>query len=330
MRPFASTVATQHLFVAALVAAVSLLHPALAQSADDDVRLGPAFAPTKKDDGTSTDGLRVVGRDPAPRATLTEFPAGTRVIAIASAIGGELNHVVAINSTGSNRVDPYRRTTQRMPDASLDAIVMRGLDRVIARRMPGTERVFMRLNPLLLDDVPVAERETVALDRLLAELSTWPQRQQWEQIVVVTPHYRFSEIRGMASKLHGIGVFVQGLNSEVAVNQEESEPDQQVLEPDGTPGKQARKNFVGLYYYASLTIVDAKTLRVLERQPWTINEKYYDSRSAALSVGKQFSIEQLAEKLVQFSERASDSALSRTLGGSVEAGPLQPARPQSR
>lgn len=85
---------------------------------------------------------------------------------------------------------------------------MRGLDRVLDRRFPNTDRVFMRLNPAQLDGVPPHEREHVALERLITELRRMPQRAEWDRIVVVTPHYRGFERAGLGSKLHGVGIFV--------------------------------------------------------------------------------------------------------------------------
>ena len=239
------------------------------------------------------------------------------VYAIASAIGGQLSYVVAKQSVGSH-LEPYERTTLPIPDYTLDAIVMRGIDRVVARRFPDTDRVFMRLNPSQLDGVPQQERERVAFERLTAELQQMPARQQWDRIVVVTPHYRGFERAGLGSKLHGVGMFVQDLNNL-------SEYD--VVEPDGKPGELRRNRYIALYYYAKLFILDAKTLQVLESSPWLIDEKIHDSNSTAINIARSLSIEQLSSRLEAFVEKASTQALGATLGGTVEPGEIKPVAP---
>ena len=254
--------------------------------------------------------------EPAPPANAAEKKA---VYAIASAIGGQLSYIVAKQEVGS-RLDPYERTTLPFPDYTLDAIVMRGLDRVVARRFPDTERVFMRLNPSQLDGVPPPDRERVAFERLTAELQQMPARAQWDRIVVVTPHYRGFERAGLASKLHGVGVFVQGLNDDSVTSNGYHE----VVEPDGTPGRLRKNNYIALYYYATLYLLDAKTMQLLESSPWLIDEKINNSKSDAVNIAKSVSIEQLAERIEVFAEKASGEALNRTLGGTVVPGEIKP------
>lgn len=245
-----------------------------------------------------------------PAVTVPEFTSGRPVIALASAIGGQLSHVIARETTGTN-LDPYTRTTLLMPDNSLDVLVLRGLDRVVARNTPESERIFMRLNPVLLDDVAPPEREAVALKRLVAEISRWPQRQQWDRIIVVTPHYRGFERGGLGSRLHGVGVYVQNLDNSSEFN---------VIEPDGRAGKERRNRYVALYYYASMFVIDAKSLRVLDHQPWLIDQKIYDSETEALDVANMLPTKVLAQRMEAFAETASRTALTRTLSGRVEPG----------
>jgi hypothetical protein len=249
-----------------------------------------------------------------PSAPATEPGAPKAVYALASAIGGELGYVIAKEEVGS-RMDPYERHALPFPDYTLDAIVLRGLDRVIARRFPDTDRVFMRLRPAQLSDVAPPDRERVAFERLTAELQKMPQRQQWERIVVVTPHYRGFERSGLGSKLHGVGMYVQDLTSYALYD---------VIEPDGTPGQQRRSRYIALYYYAKLFILDAKTLQVLESAPWLIDEKIHDSQSDAVNIARSLSVEQLSRRLKVFVERASTQALGSTLRGTVEGGEITP------
>jgi len=261
---------------------------------------------------------------PAEKPAQQTAPAEKKpVYAVASAIGGQLNYIVAKQQVGSN-LDPYARTTLPVPDYTIDAIVMRGLDRVLGRRFPDTERVFMRLNPTQLDGVAPPDRERVALERLTAELKLMPQREQWERIVVITPHYRGFERAGLGTKMHGVGMFVQDLNDVVSADGGSWEGKYEVVEADGTPGAQRRNRYIALYYYAKLYILDAKTLQVLESSPWFIDEKIHNSNSDAINIARSLSIEQLTSRLEVFVEKASTQALSRTLGGTVEPGEIKP------
>lgn len=259
---------------------------------------------------TSTEPVPVLN-SPTP---VPKFDGSRPVYALASAIGGQINTIAAKESVGSH-MDPYVRRTLPVKDASVDAIVLRALDRVIARRFPNTDRLFMRLNPAQLDDVPPRERDKAAFDRLTAEIQRWPERQQWERIVLVTPHYRAFEAGGLGSKIHGVGLYVQNLNNN-------SEFD--TIEPDGTPGVKQRSRYVALFYVATVTILDAKSLRVLSSEKWTLDEKIHDSNAAGLDVARAIDVDKLAARLETFVQNAAEIAVSRTLGGRIEAGDIKP------
>jgi hypothetical protein len=295
-----------------LLAVVSFLALARADAQDSGIWVNPRFkaAPT----------------EPEKPASLPPTESGEKkaVYAIASAIGGQLHYIVAKQSVGSH-LDPYERATLPVPDHSLDAIVMRGIDRVVARRFPDTDRVFMRLNPSQLEGVPPPDRERVAFERLTGELQKMPERAQWDRIVVLTPHYRGFERAGLGSKMHGVGVFVQGLNTDST----ESEGRYEVIEPGGTPGQLRKNNYIALYYYAKLYILDARTLQVLEEAPWLIDEKINNTNSDAVNIAKSLTIEQLSSRLEVFAEKASGEALTRTLGGGVVVpGEIRPVPPR--
>jgi hypothetical protein len=256
-------------------------------------------------------------RDPVPvlnaPAPVPTFDGSKPVYALASAIGGQINYSAAAESVGSH-IDRTVRRTLPVPDASVDATVLRGLDRVIAKRFPNSDRLYMRLNPAQLDGVPAPDRDRVAFDRLTAEIQRWPERQQWERIVLVTPHYRAFESSGLGSKLHGVGMYVQNLNNN-------SEYD--TIEPDGTPGAKQRNRYVALYYVATVYILDAKSLRVLSSEPWTFDEKIHDSNAAGNDVARAIDVDKLAARLETFVQNAAETAVARTLGGRIEAGEIK-------
>lgn len=259
-----------------------------------------------------------------------------KAFALVSAVGDQITYVRQRMQTGTH-FEGYRRATLAIDDRSIDAAVLRGLDRVIARRHPDSTRVFLRLTSGQLDGVPPEQRERVALEKLRAELAKLPQREKWDQFIVLTPHYRMSEMRGLAGKLHGVGVYVQGLDTnlggldgtltggEITVDGPETKL------PDGKPGVRSSR-YIALYAYTQIWVLDAKTLAVIRNEPWLFDEKIYDPNSTAVDIGKMLSPEQLAERFEAFTERAAGRALAQTMP-MVEPGELkvvEPDRPSPR
>jgi len=253
-----------------------------------------------------------------------------KTIALVSAVGDQITYVRQRMQTGTH-FEGYRRATLNIDDRSIDAAVLRGLDQVIARRHPDSQRVFLRLSSGQLDGVKPEHRERVALEKLRAELAKLPQRNSWDQIIVLTPYYRMSEMRGLASKLHGVGIYVQGLDTNVGgagnpiTGAELSVEGAETRLPDGKPGIRSSK-YIALYAYTQIWVLDAKTLAVLKNEPWMFDEKIYDPESAALDVAKMLSPEQLAERFEAFTERAAGRALAQTMP-MVEAGELRQVGP---
>lgn len=264
-----------------------------------------------------------------PTSASTPAP---KTIALVSAVGDQITYVRQRMQTGTH-LEGYRRATLNIDDRSIDAAVLRGLDRVIARRHPDSQRVFLRLSSGQLDGVKPEHRERVALEKLRTELAKLPQRESWDQIIVLTPYYRMSEMRGLASKLHGVGIYVQGLDSNVGdagnpvTGGELSVEGAETRLPDGKPGVRSSK-YIALYAYTQIWVLDAKTLAVLKNEPWMFDEKIYDPEAAALDVAKMLSPEQLAERFEAFTERAAGRALAQTMP-MVEAGELRQVGPAS-
>lgn len=255
-----------------------------------------------------------------------------KTYALVSAVGDQVNYVQQRMQTGTS-MEGYKRTTVLVNDKSVDAAVLRGMDSVLARREPQSQRVFMRLAPGKLDGVPDRDREKVALQKLRTELEKLPQRAQWDRIFVITPYYRFGERRGMASKLHGVGVYVQALESNLTSGSLEGvqgtttgavvnvEGDAETRLPDGSKGFTSRR-YVALYAYTQMWVFDAKTLKVLANEPWMFDEKIYDPLSESIDVAKQLSPDELAARFEAFTERAAGRALAQTVPV-VEAGELR-------
>lgn len=266
-----------------------------------------------------------------PLPAVTGTPATTpKTYALVSAVGDQINYVRQRMQTGTN-FEGYRRATLQINDKSIDSAVLRGMDRVLARREPDSQRVFLRLSPGELDNVLPEHRERVALDKLKTELAKLPQRDTWDRIIIITPHYRMSEMRGLAGKLHGVGVYIQGmdtnvdeLNSPITGGQLAVEGPETKM-PDGSTGTRSSK-YIALYAYTQIWVLDAKSLAVLQNDAWLFDEKIYDPQSASLDVARQLTPDQLAARFEAFTERAAGRALASTVPV-VEAGDLKVVEP---
>jgi len=257
--------------------------------------------------------LAFAGSAIAVQAAVTDAPAERPLVyALVSAVGDQFNYVRQRQQVGTN-FEPYRRTMMKVPDDGLNRAVLRGLDRVIAEREPDSKRVFLKLNPLEMEGVPPKDRESVAIGKLVAALEKFPQRAEWDRIIVVTPRYLLPGREGLGSKLHGIGVFVQPLRSAVIAGgadidiDRDGSPGAETVAPDGSVNRSRR--FVAPYFYTQLWVFDAKTLEVLETESRHDFTRLFDPGSDALDVGKSFTPEQLAEQVEKFVERSSAKAL---------------------
>jgi hypothetical protein len=236
-------------------------------------------------------------------------PRRPKVYALVSAVGDQFSYVQQREQVGT-LFEPYVRHTARVPGDALNAAVLRGLDRVVAQDEPGSERVFVRLNPEELANVAAEERERVAIGKLVRALEQLPDRQRWDRIVAVTPAFVRSERRGMGSKLQGIGVFVQPLERARIQSLATIDPDTQ------SPAGEATRSsvYVAPFFYTRLWILDARTLEVLESEGRYDYRKLWDPLWTALDVSKNLTPEQLAGEVEAFVELASARALRETIG----------------
>ncbi len=238
-----------------------------------------------------------------------------KTYALVSAIGSEITYVRQVKGTGSN-LSPYRRYPVQIPDGAIDAAVLRGLDRAVAQEDPDSKRIFLRLQPGALTGLMGHQRGDVISGRVMDDLAHAVGRADWDRIILVTPRFLNAEREGMGQRLHGIGIYVQPLGRNLDAGfmdselQSSSEPE--TFAPDGR--RSASYKFVAPYFYAQVWVIDAKTMKVLER-----NERYdfmriYDPMSTAIDVAKSIPPEVLSEKLQTFVERASAKALNEAIG----------------
>jgi hypothetical protein len=237
-----------------------------------------------------------------------------KVYALVSAIGSEITYVRQRQQTGTH-LPPYRRYTLPVPDASVDTMVLRGLDRAVAQEDPDSKRIYLRLAPEEVRGVLPYKRGDVLAGKVAAALDRMPERGEWDRIILVTPRYVGGAREGMGEKLHGIGIYVQPLGRNVAGNVDsdlETATDPDTVSPSGE--KSTSYKYVAPYFYAQIWILDAKTMQVLETRERYDFQRLYDPKSTAIDVAKQIPVEQLAELVERFVERASSHALNESIG----------------
>ena len=254
-----------------------------------------------------------------------------KVYALISAVGDQFTIVTLKQSVGSNILDNYRRDVMKVPNNGLNASILKGLDRAIEQRDPGSTRILATLKTLEMEGVLPIDREKVAMKKLLATLENMPQRMDWDTIIVVTPKFQFSERKGMGSKLEGIGIYVQPLEKGSLGELADSGADilgsdgEETITPEGNPGKRSRR-YVAPYNYTQTLVFDAKTLKVLETSARYEFQRIYDQNSTAINVAQSIPIEKLGEVLSNFVERSVARGVGEALP-TVEIGDIKPVTP---
>ena len=254
-----------------------------------------------------------------------------KVYALISAVGDQFTIVTLKQSVGSNILDNYRRDVMKVPNNGLNASILKGLDRAIEQRDPGSTRILATLKTLEMEGVLPIDREKVAMKKLFATLENMPQRMDWDTIIVVTPKFQFSERKGMGSKLEGIGIYVQPLEKGSLGELADSGADilgsdgEETITPEGNPGKRSRR-YVAPYNYTQTWVFDAKTLKVLETSARYEFQRIYDQKSTAINVAQSIPIEKLGEVLSNFVERSVARGVGEALP-SVEIGDIKPVTP---
>ena len=274
--------------------------------------------------GTVALGFQLPANAQAPAAAPSAAPEKVKTIALLAAVGDQFSYVRQKEGVGSN-LEPFIRQNITAPDQLLNRMVLKGMDKAVAAEYPGAEVVMMTLRP----DPPELKilpqhREAHTMGRVLTMLQAYPDRMRWDEIMVVTPKWLMSERKGMGSKLSGIGVYVQPLGSGKDATEEDSLDDE--VRDAGENQKLRSKRFVAPFFYIQVTVLDAKTLKVLRKDERYDYRKLVNSDSAALDVQASFTPEQLGTQLELFVETASRK-LVVDRPGSVEIGPLKTTRP---
>ena len=248
------------------------------------------------------------------------------VIALLAAIGDRIEVVRQRQQVGSS-IAPFTRKTLQVPDQALNFAVLRGLDRAVADDEPQAKRVLLRwtMPSELADRIENAtgqDRQTIVLDAVLPYLRSLPQRQGWDRVEVLVPAYTYAPVKGMGTRLSGIGIYIQPLKNQYIALGDVTDNDVSFSEADGdfrtinpNTGETAKSSiFVAPYMYFERLTYDAKTLELIKRQRFFSNTKYADPQSTATDVSDQMSTTQLLGKLVETVESSAYKSIHQTTG----------------
>jgi hypothetical protein len=298
--------------------------------------LGTAFLPTlaSAQAPTTLAADQLIG-PPVPGAK-------PKTYALVSAVGSQLQIVRLKFGTGSN-LEPYERTQLPMPNQALNNAVLRGLDGAVGRVDPSAKRVLLHVNIPTNDTLVQSERAQAATDKLMRLLGNMPERQQWDEIIAVTPRYMRASSNRMGTQLWGIGIYVQPLDAKR--NDNSGLEDTELMgfdEETNTIGAESLSStvFVAPYSYLRFTVLDAKTLKVIRTLDRTDYRKTTNPDCTDANLFKCFTPEQHSQMIETLTERTAARGIAGVnRGGSVEmkdvrvvpaASPASPASAPAR
>ncbi len=264
-------------------------------------------------------------------AQTTATDATPKKIALISMVGDEFTVVTQKESTGTNMLDNFSRQIVRVPGQGLNLSVLRGLDQAVGREYPDAERILLTIphSEDASSSVNGKAREQAAVDKAINSILRMPQRQEWDRIVLVTPRYLYSQRQGMASKLSGLGIYVQPIQSAKMQGENgdnilgdfglQFEDEVETLKRGET---KRSETFVAPFFYAVVTTLDAKTLNVIKREERYDFRKIIDPTSTAVRIQNAIPVEQLATLVDKFIETAAIRSVTDKKG-TVEIGPVR-------
>jgi hypothetical protein len=254
------------------------------------------------------------------------------VIAMVATVGDQVSYTRQGTSGQSDLGATYRKTVS-IPTQTLNAAVLKGLDRALEREEPGSKRFFLMWNtPADTAEALKAaygeQRNVLLLEALLAQLRSLPQRMQWDRIEAILPRYARNEVDDMGSKLGGIGFYVQPLKK-IGVEFQEN-GDAITTEADGSSqtvdpktGKKGKfDTFVAPYFFFDRITLDARTLQVLARKSHFDNTKYHDPNSTAIDVADHMPVAEMFTRLAALMEQSAFRSV-RGMRLDVQVSPLQ-------
>jgi len=255
-----------------------------------------------------------IGAEPEPPA-----PARPATYALVAAVGAQFTAVHEVQHVGSH-LSPYRRDFLEAPDNILNKLVLHSLDNAIAKMEPASKRVYLAVATRR----PRSEThsmEMAAFEAVVAELRGMSERAQWDRIVVATPAYRTAARDALPGRLQGLGIVTQGLcQGQWAHCDSGTIPrsaGQAAVTPEGDSITATR--YVAPYMSIRVSILDARTLQVIESHDVFRHEKIYDPQSKTMDMNESIPKRVLAMRIVELVEQATSEALMASpLRGKVE------------
>lgn len=242
-----------------------------------------------------------------------------KIYALVGAVGAQFSVVHEVQRTGSH-LAPYRRSAVDATNNVLNRLVLESLDKAIANVEPESQRIYLAIAPGRMEEVAPALRESVAIGQVVAELEKMPQRLNWDRVVVVTPAYEALERDGMASRLQGLGLFLEPLCQSDALSCEYNFRPPSGPKAETPQGETISTNyFVAPYSYIEVWVLDAKTLAVLDKQRSLENRKLFDPRSDSQDLARNIDKRVLAAHIANVVDLSVREAVMHTeLRGKVE------------
>jgi hypothetical protein len=223
-------------------------------------------------------GLALSASVSAQPADAEAQPQRPRTYALVGAMGQQLSVVFQTRTVGSH-LPPYVRDSVQTTGNILDRMALRWLDEAVAKTDPKSQRVYLALSGNEVDSLPTYGREDAAIAKVVEQLSGHQDRQDWYRIVVVTPAYRVADVNGLATRLQGMGMFVQPIRGGTfGTSDREINLDQQAGETIMSPvGKEFRSQaYVAPFSYVAVWVLDPRTMAVLDKQRAFKNQKFGD------------------------------------------------------
>jgi hypothetical protein len=246
--------------------------------------------------------------------------------ALVSAVGSQFHFVSERMRTGSH-LPPYNRSRADAPGELLDKLVLHGLEAAVAKSAPSSKRVHLSVT-VRPGRTNTSELEEMAMASVLEKLRALPEREGWDRIVLATPAYRPLNGNAMPGRIQGMGIFAQPLCAawdDCDFRTTVQSGGQKVTTPEGRTVSSSR--FIAPYVSLRVSILDPKTLAVLESQEVFSHEKYFDPMSDSMDMMEMIPKRFLAMRLIELVEVTAREAVAQTqLRGQVdvkERGPVK-------
>lgn len=252
----------------------------------------------------------------AAGAQTAPAPARPLTYVLVSAVGDKFDVVSEKPNVGSH-LEYYRRNRLDANGNILNLMVLRDLNQSVAAKDPDSKRILLSMGLPDTASVAAEEREQFTIAAILGELQTREQeRKGWDRMIVVTPAYRAQEQNNMASKLQGMGVFIQPLCQTDVESCDLSVPSlsgPQAVTPEGEPV--VANTFIAPYTYIVVWEVDPASMTVIRKTPVFNDQKISDPHINARDIDRRV----VATQMIRLIGASIHDGLKRAgLTGKVE------------